>query len=265
MKILCSGERFEGPIDKQVCETCALNLQTPPCGYSYPLVKAVLDSQEDRKHDIHVTDVIGCLLKAYYSKVSPQPRYLADMLVLFVGTAVHKAIQESAPYEDSEIPVRKGGIVGKVDYVRGERITDFKTTRWLDPTKDLPYGNQTAQINLYRDMLEADGEMWVQYVDLSGPTTCRKCKVTMKLIDGDIRCPKCGYVNVKGHLGAMQVRVPRIEVEDYYERARILSEAIDKVEPPDAEPSWLCNYCPAFNICAEGQLFVDGCLTADKK
>jgi len=244
MNIKCSGDKY-GVIDSKTCLECAVTSKTPPCGYSYPLLKAMLAGSEDRTGEIHVTDITSCLRKSYFSKVNPEPPYIHDLLVLFIGNAVHKYIEDTN--ESSEIPVSNGDIVGKVDYFDGETLIDWKTTRWL--SKDnLPYGSHEGQVNYYRKLLEGDGgnvkDMFIQYIDMSGPTKCSKCKNTLRIIDGVTTCPTCFRQYPNGHLGAVQMKVPHIDIDaDLSERSHTLKTAIETNCPPAPEDSWLCRYC----------------------
>ncbi|MCK5307641.1 MAG: hypothetical protein KAJ73_03435, partial [Zetaproteobacteria bacterium] len=201
--IRCSGDLYDTPITEEECLNCALKHRgEQPCGYGYRLLKAMFLTQETRP-DIHVTDMTGCALKSFYDKTDPAARYVHDMLVLFLGIAVHDAIDVDDKYVNSEIPVDALGAVGRVDavYTEDGRIEDAKTTRWMNVT-NLPYGSHEAQVNYYNAMLPDPGadKLQIQMIDFSGPTKCRKCKVIYKLIDGIPQCPKCGGSTKNAHL-----------------------------------------------------------------
>ncbi len=83
--------------------------------------------KEARRGEIHVTDLTGCLLKAYLDKVSPAPDYIHETLARWLGTNFHSAAEGSDALLDSELPLEWNGIVGKSDVVyKDGRIVDFK-------------------------------------------------------------------------------------------------------------------------------------------
>lgn len=246
MKVLCSRGIY-GEITTDECLACALHNNGGPCGYSYPLLKAMFANSEDdkRRSEIHVTDIKGCLRKAYLDKIDPQPTYVHKMIPLFIGTAVHKAIEDAVqddPNVQSEVSVEIGNVIGRIDFISGNTMWDIKTTRWMTPSK-LPYGDHETQINIYNS--QHDLNMKLQYIDVSGATTCRKCKDILEP-EGDLLvCKNCGYVGTAdAHLGAMIVDVERKEVLDNVnERAEILADCMRNSTRPEPEPSWLCRYC----------------------
>ena len=218
-----------------------------PCGFGYRLLKAMFATQEDRTQEIHVTDITGCLLKAYLDKTAPAPRFVHDSLAMWIGHAVHTALDTSDTHVLSEMPVSGLGLVGRLDakYGADQRIEDSKTKRWIKPSQ-LHSEEHAAQVNIYRHLDGSDGGMQIQYIDMSGPSKCRACKVTMRLIDGEVQCPKCGYSGKENHLGAVLVDIDPIEdIEGLInERVGILQEALDSEIAPRAEPGWICGYCP---------------------
>lgn len=258
MNVLCSGELFTDPITTQECLACALKHKgEQPCGYGYRLLKSMFKAFEDdsRLKEIHVTDIVSCLLKAYYDKTNPAARYVHDLLALWVGIAVHSAIDISDAHVTSEVPGEKYDIKYRVDAIYEDgRIEDAKTTRWLVPS-NMPYGSHADQVNMYAMLQRGDEEdgasLWIQYIDMSGPTKCRKCKITMRLINGKVTCPKCGYVNENGHLGALMVEIDLEDMADMKDwtlgRKDALTQALRLEIPPMAEPSFLCKgYCPHY-------------------
>lgn len=253
MKVLCSGEEFKEPISEETCLDCARTMNGfQPCGYSLALLKGVFKGSEDRSNEIHVTDLNSCLRKAYYGKINKKPEFIHEMQRRFIGNAIHHYLEEVAGDEiEAELPVENNGVVGKIDAFSNETITDFKTTRWINPRK-LPYGNHIDQLNYYKALFENNGkkahQLHVQYIDMSGPSICRKCRVPLQLTGGLPTCPKCGKVISKGHLGAVIVNVPIKDKEEVVaeitDKRQALEYALKEKAPPEGEPSWLCNYCP---------------------
>ncbi len=257
MKVLCSGEVYMAPIFSSACLECAYETGAPPCGYSYPLLLAIFKSQEgDRRDEIHVSDINKCLLSAYMAKVNPRPEYVHKLLVLFLGIAVHDAIERAVSSDAAEVPVSNGdGLMGRIDYIDNLQLLDIKTTRWLK-TDRLPYGNHKTQVNIYNLLSGNNRDLRIQYIDMSGPPMCRKCRIVMEMQSGVVRCPSCGYVNGERHLGAAIVGVeqddPTLLEAWVDERTAILKNALRYEIIPDPEPGWGCNYC-AYLECAHNK------------
>ncbi len=77
MNVLCSAGRSpvkeKGELETGECLECALETSCPPCGFDYSFLRAVFNGNEDRRSEIHVTDITGCLRKAYLFKKAPVP------------------------------------------------------------------------------------------------------------------------------------------------------------------------------------------------
>lgn len=253
--IKCSGGLHENPITEDKCIDCAKkNLQTD-CGFSYPLVNAILSSDEGRNpNEIHVTDLTSCLRRAYYKKKDPQPDYLHNKLSMFIGTAVHAYIEKYNP-DYCEKEVDKGGLKGRIDYLdENENIIDFKTTRYAQVSK-LPYGEHHNQTNIYRSLQGATGNLYIQYIDLSGASRCPKCKGSFTPVNGALQCKRCGIMSSTAHLGAVTIEVPIIHEYDNYinDRVSTLRFALDNNTRPEAEPGWICDYCSAIQCEFNGE------------
>jgi CRISPR/Cas system-associated exonuclease Cas4 (RecB family) len=255
----CSAGK--GVLDHEDCLKCAL-AQTNPCGYDYSTLKAMFLTSEftERQSTIHVTDLTGCLRKSWYDKVDPSPEYVHEGLARFIGTAVHGALEDSDSLMDCELPLSYAGLVGKADVVyKDGRVVDFKTTRWLYTSK-VPYGSHTIQVNIYAYLLKKMGrdvnQLQIQYIDMSGPTKCRKCKVPVRIIDGEYRCPKCNEMKPNAHLGTYLVDVPiseEADIEHFIEvRKGDLTAAIAMGLPPAKEAGYLCAYCSHVDKCQPG-------------
>ena len=241
------------------CLLCALNSVRPDCGFDYSLLKSLLDDHsEERRGEIHVTDLTGCIRKAWYDKVNPSPEFVHEKLARWMGTAIHAHIDGSDEHLDSELPVRWNGLVGTADIVyKDNRVVDLKSTRWVYPEK-LPYGSHSLQVNIYAHMLRSMGrspqQLFIQYIDVSGPTKCRKCKVPVQMFDAQLKCPNC-FQFVKGaHLGAIMVQVPLMDphqVEAYVsERKETLEASLFLGSEPERETGYLCAYCSHRAVCS---------------
>jgi hypothetical protein len=175
-----------------------------------------------------------------------------------LGTAVHEYVELSDEEVTSELPLEAYGIVGTSDIVYGDgRLVDIKSTRWITPSK-LPYSSHELQVNIYAQMLRKMGHeinrLQIQYIDMSGPTKCRKCRRAVKATwDGLLRCPVCYQIPTDPHLGAILLDVavyPPEEVEKLIlERKAELETALLTGLEPEREESFLCNFCPHSGEC----------------
>lgn len=267
MKIMCSGGLQPEAVEHTACLHCALERKgRQPCGLSYPLLKALYkyENGEERRSAIHVTNLTTCLAKSWWEMVHPQAFYPHERLLVFLGKAVHQIIELSMLDDEnfeSEQPLEGFGVVGTADLVGQGVIIDAKTTRWLDPTKQLPYGSHQQQVNtyavLYNQQLGEGGTPvetgQIQYIDMSGPTTCRRCRKAYRLQNGIPTCPSCGAANPKAHLGALIVEFPIDQGPEFAQwiqiRAGMLQDAIETGNPPEAEPGWICDYCAFTKYC----------------
>jgi CRISPR/Cas system-associated exonuclease Cas4 (RecB family) len=267
MDILCS--HTNGLHTAENCLLCARDTGGPPCGYDYALLKAIYGSSQksERANSIHVTDLTGCPRRAYFDKREPSPEYPHDMLVRWMGSGFHRMVEGSDRFLDCELPLEHDGIVGKSDLVyKDGRLVDLKFTRWMYVDK-LPYGSHALQVNIYAWMLRQMGRkinrLQIQYIDASGPTKCRKCKVAVRNIDGILTCPKCYAANPaapapKGaHLGVYLVDIPVMsdrQIADAIQtRKANLQAALAMGMQPEAEPGFLCAYCAHADKCGAYQ------------
>lgn len=257
MTVLCAAGK--GEMEIGACLSCALTSGQPPCGYDYVLLKSLLgdEEQEKRRGEVHVTDLTGCIRRAYYDKVEPSPEFVHDKLVRWLGTHVHAGAESEDGFFDSELPLAYDGIAGRADVVyKNGRLLDIKTTRWLK-IHSVPYGSHALQVNVYAWMLRKMGrpveKLQIQYIDLSGPSKCRGCKRTVQMIGGMLKCPECLRVLPDAHMGALLVDIPILtdeEVEAHIlDRKKELEMSIALGSPPDKEPGFLCAYCAHYAKC----------------
>jgi CRISPR/Cas system-associated exonuclease Cas4 (RecB family) len=252
--IKCSAGKGELPKDE--CLACAL-AGSNTCGYDYALIAAMFSDKV--RTGIHVTDLTGCLRNAYYVKTVPVAEYVHDMLNRFLGTGVHKYI-ESFPSDEyrNEVALKGLGLEGTADIIyKNGRLTDFKTTRWMKPG-NLPYVSHVQQLNIYAAMLRENGvdvkSAAIQYIDLSGPPKCKVCKGQLsREHDGVPVCTRCERLAPEAHNGALVVEIPLDDHQDIAQwietRRSILEMSIETGSVPDMEESYLCGYCPFYDIC----------------
>lgn len=262
MKINCSGYPSKGTITIDECLQCSLDRDNT-CGYDYALLKGMFYGSD--RSGIHVTDLTGCLRKAYLDKEKPKPQWVHERLVLFIGTAMHGFLEEGDEYIDAELSLEAFGVRGTADvvYKADGRVIDYKTTRWLNPSK-LPYGSHELQVNIYAQLLRGMGrevsDLFIQYIDMSGPTKCRNCRLPVRPDHtGELVCPRCDKQPANAHLGAYLVEIPVMpahEIRTSIEmRRNDIQVAFDTGIFPDAEPGFLCSYCSHWEEgdCDEGE------------
>ena len=258
--ITCSVGK--GVMTSEDCLKCAQHMPTL-CGFDYSLLNSVYATMEVRP-DIHVTDLTTCLLKSWFTKKHPKAEAPHEMLARYIGTAIHKDIGKDNDISMSEVTVKYKDVIGTADrlYLKDGRLIDYKTARGIYLGR-LPYGNHETQLNMYAYMLEKSGyeinSMALQYISLSGPTMCRKCRRSVVWSEAGFVCPACGKSYPKGHLGVYTCEVVRYsndEIEEVFEaRRKELSSALKKNKRPSAEPGWICGYCSYLADCEEGLAF----------
>lgn len=257
MEVICSVGF--GTMKQEACLKCASEHDRPPCGFDYALLKAIYGANEksERANEVHVTDLTGCPRKAYLDKREPAPERPHEMLVRWLGSGMHGMVEDKDPLFDSELAVSHDGIVGRSDIVyKDGRLVDLKFTRWMFISK-LPYGSHALQVNIYAWMLRQSGRkidrLQIQYIDASGPTKCRKCKLPVRMIDDALRCPKCLSAPAGAHLGVYLVDIPVMTDDEVLfhikDRKTNLEAALVMGMPPEREPGFLCGYCSHVDNC----------------
>jgi len=257
MKIICSVGF--GEMEHEACLKCAASHDRPPCGFDYALLKAIYGSSEksERANEVHVTDLTGCARKAYLDKREPSPERPHEMLVRWLGSGFHGMVEDQDELFDSELKVAHDGIVGRSDIVyKDGRLVDLKFTRWMYIDK-LPYGSHSLQVNIYAWMLRQMGRkidrLQIQYIDASGPTKCRKCRLPVRMVGGELACPKCLSAPKGAHLGVYLVDIPVLTDEEvlYHIQGRKdnLEAALAMGMAPAREPGFLCSYCAHLDTC----------------
>ena len=255
-RFICSGTQH-AHVDQDTCLNCALN-NGQDCGMDYSFLTAFWDWASEKREGIHVTDLTGCLRKSFYEKTRPVPTLIHENLLLFLGTITHSMFEQENDNYVAELKLEGLDVVGRADIIYNDgTVIDLKTTRWLNSSK-LPYGNHESQVNIYAQLLREMGrevkELYIQYIDLSGPTQCRTCKTRYAMDKrGQIACPSCGKTSKDAHLGAVKLQIPLWSDANaktfITERRDILRKALTDLVPPPAEKTWLCNYCHHKNVC----------------
>lgn len=257
---------LKGLVTREECLACAQNLDNT-CGYDLGLLSFIFGDRQERT-GIHVTDLTGCLRKSYLDRTVEVNQYPHEMLMLSLGSITHGLLDTGSDIGNTEVRTKGLGVQGTIDRIHpvvmgeSERIIDYKTTRWLTPSK-LPYGSHTLQVNIYAALERSLGKKIhsaaIQYIDLSGPTKCRSCKQTVVPVPDGLACPVCDNRPKDAHLGAVMFEVELIPDNDIKElieeRSAILTLAYEMKAAPDPEPSFLCGYCKHVETCSDGKLW----------
>jgi len=203
----------------------------------YKFYRAVLrELEEDRTQEIHVTDLVyDCLRRAYYSKKHPiHAADEASALVLWIGKKLHETIVCEDGHEvevelqiADEVSVK--GSIDEMCQIDGYTvIIDKKTTRNI-PSK--PYDHHVKQVKIYAMILYKTRGIRVQY--------------------GGIL-----YIDVNNLYSKLYMfPVQMLEIEQLYnevvEKAWKLYIAMKENTAPEAEPGWICKYCPYWQLCVQ--------------
>ena len=181
-----------------------------------------------RTEAIHVSEVVGCLRKAYYNRKygDEQLNHLAPTkrVILSLGLSTHlileEILEELGYHTESIYMLNLGGLklVGTPDAVNPQRnsILEIKTTNKLS---EHPLEHHILQLNTYQGILKMIYD--------SGPPLGhiiyihkRDCKI-----------------KIHTHIFNMQL------FNKIIEKARIYHQYLKQDQEPPAEQSWLCNYC----------------------
>lgn len=260
---------YKKSIKFKECLECALANDTP-CGYTYSLLKAGSILLSKPRPRVHVTDLTGCLRRAYFSKVADYYEPPSQWIAAILGIFIHSKLEEFAP-PGSQVELSLGAmtpsgveVVGTVDLLTKDGvIIDSKSKRYLSK-RLLPSSSNSRQINIYRWLLHENGyeaESGVlEYLALRGSTRCQKCKCELEQRDNKKWvCPKCKKVwdEKKAHRGTYRAKVeiyPLEAVEKWIdEKAVILDNALKlgTIAPKiGAEGQWICDYCSFRKECA---------------
>lgn len=261
MKVICSVGK--GELEHEECLQCALKGGNY-CGFDYTHLRAMFDVQ-DRTDEIHATDLVSdCTRKVYLDKKNPSPEHVHMRLNLLLGISFHGLMEGDDEHIQTEIRVQHKGLIGTIDayYPKTGVVVDHKTTKRIYVDR-LPYGKHAQQLQIYNYLLTKNGlpvnQMYVNYIDKSGPSECSSCKRTVAPNeDGILTCPGCGKQNQRWHTGAVRFPIPprpMKEIEPEIERRMgEIKSALSNGHIPEASTGWECKYCPHWRAgkCPEG-------------
>lgn len=249
-------ERTKQVTTLQACLKCAT--EGPGCHIPRGFILSLIN--ENGREGIHVTDITGCLRKGFYKRTEePRATLLSAYAVRLYGTVIHDAFAKHDEEANTKLVLDFGDvqIVGTADAVYDGTIEDIKTTRWLQPYM-LPYGNHLKQILYYAVMLWKSGKPVhkgiIRYVDLSGPSKCRKCKVQHSLCQCGAAIPKGAHNGFWAYTVFWTERDFEIAYQEMNTVVHQLQTAIQMNLAPDGTPSWECRYCDFSGQCKYAQL-----------
>jgi hypothetical protein len=225
--------------------------------YPYPLLKAMVDSIQDRGEYISVTSILHCLRGDFLKRTEPHYTTVEKLYPMFRGTLFHALLEANAPanahVEEKRLRTHKGIELGGTfdsTLVFRDRVTkrfviqDWKTTDNL-PKYDSPYSSHIIQVNLYRWLLglkPEDVSMEVHYFSMKGHKRC-----VLKDGTGPARG---GRAQANQHWSDKQI-------ESYLDDRLVKLKAsfVTRVPLPYAlvteDEKWECAYCPVAQHCAD--------------
>lgn len=192
--------------------------------YRWLLEAVKIRSRVPSGDTIHVSEVVGCLRRAYYLRTRAFQLSPANALKL-LGDGIHTAFQEVLRREGFETEFKVGidlkdfRLVGHVDAYHPERaeVLELKTVNQIP---ERPYDTHLKQAQIYRALASVK-HAYIIYISRA---------------DGKVRVFK-----VDGDRGVLGWAVGR---------AKALKEALTRGEPPKPEETRLCNHCEFTLVCS---------------
>lgn len=195
----------------------------------YEWIRKSLEDSQRLFHSndvIHVSEVSGCLRKAYYTRRTPMKAADIVYVIMTIGNGVHQQLQQYLAGQGwrSEVEViwnfKRFRLTGHIDlYHPGENIVLELKTISKKPGK--PYQNHLIQLNAYMKMISA-AKGYLVYI------------------------ARDGHVKVFNHSFDKRLWSQTIK------RAFYLWYSLRDNKPPKPEQTPLCNYCPFKWKCYRG-------------
>lgn len=227
----------------------------------YPLLKGIVDAQQDRGDRISATSILHCLRSEYLTRREPYYTRPASLYAMFRGTLFHSLMEANAPanarIEERHVKKVNGiEISGQFDslllYELDERedgkryvLQDWKTTTKL-PTayssgaSPSPYSTHVEQLNVYRWLLdlpveETRVEVW--YFNMEG-------FVRTVLKDGTGRSKVNQLWSDEKVEAFISERIVKLH-------ASFMANTPMPYRLVDEDAKWQCDYCPVRQRCAD--------------
>jgi len=187
----------------------------------YEWFRKLLESSQRLFHSndvIHVSEVSGCLRKAYYTRRTPMKAADTVHVIMTIGNGVHQQLQQYLVSQGwrSEVEViwnfKKFRLTGHIDLYHPKEniVVELKT---INKKPGKPYQNHLIQLNAYMKMINAAKGYLV-------------------------------YIARDGHVKVFRHRFDKQLWSQTIKRAFYLWYSLRDNKPPKPERSPLCNYCP---------------------
>lgn len=235
-------------VDTSTCLACARTRQRPACPFTPALLRALATALEDdpalvmlrqlRIPVIRVTELVGCLRRAWYQRTQPPPLERPSALwARLRGIIFHEALArmgEGLAEQRVAIFLERHGVravvTGRVDGYDPEMgiLIDYKTLAAASADLHLPIAHHVEQLRLYAWLLGEAGQ--------PPPEIGRLVYVTMS----EVR--------------AFDIEMPGEEerrrmTETVVRRVRQLLEAGADGPPGDPREEWECRRCSFRSAC----------------
>ncbi len=172
---------------------------------------------------VHVSEVAGCLRRAYYERTRPRPALDPSNVVMLIGNGVHEKLQELLASRgwlaevEARYRIKDFWLVGHADLYHPDEqlVVELKTT---NKAPEEPYRSHLIQLNAYLYMLRAR-RGYIVYIARNGEVKVYKHRFDKSLWRQTIQ------------------------------RAIALRESITRKKKPPKEPGPWCTYCPYRWLC----------------
>ena len=164
---------------------------------------------------IHISEVSGCLRKAYFERKTLKPALDVKNVVATIGNGIHWQLQELLRNEgwQSEVEVqydlKKFKLMGHIDLMKEKTIIELKTTSKAPET---PYKNHLRQVNAYLIMAKAKKAYLI-------------------------------YIGRNGIIKVFNIKFDKKIWRETIKRAFHLWYCLQENRPPKPEFSGLCSFC----------------------
>ena len=159
----------------------------------------------------------NCLRQSYFKLTEEEIHDLEKLWIFSRGHAMHEFVTKTLEDGQKEVFVKKEfphfDIIGFVDAIHDDTIYEFKTT------SNIPEQPQKHHV--------LQGQAYFSLLDPLKQSVIKKINITYL------------SMNKIKHFEA----IPRDILPWLRTRAAILTQALETKTPPQAEVTWLCNYC----------------------
>lgn len=228
----------------------------PEYPYPYPLLKGIVESQQDRGEYISATSLLHCLRGDYLKRTEDYYSSVETAYPMFRGTLFHSLLEEN-PHPQGEVEGKRirsykgielGGTFDSLVIYKDPKakrrpytLQDWKTTKALP--KYGAYSSHIKQLNIYRWLLGLKPEevrMEVHYFTMEGHKVC-------PLRDGTQK-GRGGKKAVNQHWSDEQMEVFLDDKLIKLKASMMTGIALPYDMVPE-DDKWECTYCPVRQRC----------------